>query len=189
MSDDDNIKMAKIIFMGNQEVGKTSIIRTFLEGKTQREASLTKTIQDFCRIIEVNEGGQRHKIKLTIWDAAGEGNTHNLAHLFVREVQVGVLVYSITSMQSFKDINPWIEHIADHNEDYMLFFVGNKSDLTVQRVVPESYGNQMVRDNPKAMSFRETSAYNDVESIQALFEEIGIALVRSGKFKSSRGST
>ena len=61
---------------------------------------------------------------------------HNLAHLFVREVQVGVLVYSITSLPSFTDLDPWIKHIEDHNEDYVLFFVGNKSDLTGQRVVP-----------------------------------------------------
>lgn len=47
----------------------------------------------------------------------------------------------------------------------------------------------MVRDNPKAKSFRETSAYNDVESIQSLFDEIGKEIVRSGTFKRQRGST
>ena len=34
LPEDEDIKTAKIIFMGNAEVGKTSIIRTFLEGKS-----------------------------------------------------------------------------------------------------------------------------------------------------------
>ena len=90
----------------------------------------TNTISDFCKIIEVTEGGRKHNIKLNIWDAAGDGNMHNLAHLFVRDIQVGVLVYSIDSRTSYSNVEPWLSHIAEHNEDYVLFMVGNKSDLT-----------------------------------------------------------
>ena len=61
----------------------------------------TNTISDFCKVIEVTEGGKKHNIKLNIWDAAGDGNMHNLAHLFVREIQVGVLVFSINSRSSY----------------------------------------------------------------------------------------
>jgi len=58
--------------MGDSQVGKTSIIRTFLDGKAHMESIRTNTMSDFCKIIEVNEGGKKHKIKLNIWDAAGD---------------------------------------------------------------------------------------------------------------------
>lgn len=61
----------------------------------------TQIIADSCKVIEVTEGGKRHKVKLCIWDAAGDAGLHNLAHLFVRDIQVGVLVYSINSQISF----------------------------------------------------------------------------------------
>lgn len=54
-------------------------------------------VSDFCRIIEVELDGKKYRIRLNIWDAAGDGDVHNLAHLFVRDVQVGVLVYGINS--------------------------------------------------------------------------------------------
>ena len=37
--------------------------------------------------------------------------------------------------------------------------------------------------------YKETSAFNDVESIMTLFDEIGRAIVRQGKFSERRGST
>ena len=184
----EDIKTTKIIFMGNVAVGMTSIIHTFLEGRNLRHARSLGT-GDLYRIIEVNEGGQRHKVKLNIWDTPGDASTHNLPHLFLREVQVAVLVYSITSKPSFDDLEQWIEQIEDNNEDYLLFLVGNKSDLTDQRVVPSIFGDYMVRNHAKAKSFRKTSVVNDVESILALFDEIGKEVVRLGTFKPQRNST
>ena len=37
--------------------------------------------------------------------------------------------------------------------------------------------------------FKETSAYNDVDSIISLFDEIGKAIVRQGRYQNTRGST
>ena len=98
-NEEDEIIQAKVIFMGDHAVGKTSIIRTFMEGKAQRNNSVIRTtmVSDFCRVIEVTVDGRKHRIKLNIWDAAGDGDVHNLAHLFVRDVQVGILVYRINS--------------------------------------------------------------------------------------------
>ena len=43
-----------------------------MEGKAQMESIRTNTISDLCKIIEVNEGGKKHTIKLNIMDAAGD---------------------------------------------------------------------------------------------------------------------
>ena len=74
--------------MGDREVGKTSIIKTFMEGKTQQQNKHipTNVVADYAKIIDVVVDGKKHRIKLNIWDAAGDGEVHNLAHLFVRDV-------------------------------------------------------------------------------------------------------
>ena len=87
MEEEDEIHNAKVIFMGDPAVGKTSIIKTFMEGKPQHNSTLrTPMVSDFCKIIEVVVAGKKYRIKLNIWDAAGDGDVHNLAHLFVRDV-------------------------------------------------------------------------------------------------------
>ena len=62
--------------MGDLSVGKTSIITAFIEGKEQRTKKHTPFVSDYCRIVEVNEGGQKHSVKLNIWDAAGDNKVH-----------------------------------------------------------------------------------------------------------------
>lgn len=85
--------------MGNANVGKTSIISSFMEGKQQKGKVLatTNVIQDYTKLIQVDE----HKVQLNIWDAAGDASVHNLAHLFLTDARVGVLCYAIDNKKSF----------------------------------------------------------------------------------------
>ena len=75
------------------------------------------------------EDGTECKLQLNIWDAAGDNNVKNLAHLFVNNVQCGILVYAINSKQSFDQLMDWHEHLINNNENCLLVLVGNKSDL------------------------------------------------------------
>ena len=93
------VKHSKIIFMGNANVGKTSIISSFMEGGLQKGKihKRTDVINDYTRLVNVDE----HKVQLNIWDAAGDSSVHNLAHLFMKDARVGVLVYAIDNKKSF----------------------------------------------------------------------------------------
>ena len=164
--------------MGDPSVGKTSIIKTFMEGKAQHTAIRTPMVSDFCKIIEVMVDEKKYRVKLNIWDAAGDGDVHNLAHLFVRDVQVGILCYGINSQKSFSSLDTWLSHLNESNENFSLLLVGNKSDLNEQRSVPTNYGHRKRQEiGEKCVMFKETSAFNDVESIMSLFDEIGKAIV------------
>ena len=138
-----------------------------MEGHLQSndQQSRTNMVSDFCKIIDVTVDGKRHRIKLNIWDAAGDGDVHNLAHLFVRDVQVGILVYGINSQNSFKNLDQWIDHLNEANEEFAMFLVGNKSDLAESRAVPKNYGHHKKQEIRQCVMFKETSAYNDIDSI------------------------
>lgn len=136
----EEVKQSKIIFMGDASVGKTSIIQTFMNGTAQMQSQVTPKCADFQRVITVNEDDKRHSLKLNIWDAAGDHDVRNLAHLYLRGVQVGVLVYSIDSRTSFQSLTDWLECLNQANESTLLFLVGNKSDLTAHRDVPAVHG-------------------------------------------------
>ncbi len=179
---------AKIILMGDKEVGKTSIINTFVTCKSSLQAKPTNMVEDHIKMVDVNENGVTTRLKLHIWDAAGDNNVHNLAHLFVKDVQVGIFVYGINSLQSFKNLDAWQEHLEKENQDYIVFLVGNKMDLEEQRAVSYAQGASKKRITDKCVYFTETSAYSNVESITNLFDEIGKAIVRKGCYQKNRGS-
>ena len=58
-----------------------------------------------------NDDGSVTNLQLNIWDAAGDNNIHNIAHLFVRDVQLAVLVYAIDSKLSFDQLDEWHENL------------------------------------------------------------------------------
>ena len=83
----------------------------------------------FLESLHEDENGTRTNLRMRIWDAAGDNSVGNLAHLFVRDVQCGILVYAINSRKSFDQIEDWFEHLKDRRDEMALILVGNKSDL------------------------------------------------------------
>ena len=79
-------------------------------------------------------------------------------------------------------------HESNEREGFSLFLVGNKSDLSDQRAVPQNYGQNKCKEIPECVMFKETSAFNDVESILALFNEIGIAIIKKKHASKNRNS-
>ena len=100
------------------------------ESQRNQRYSQTNMVNDFVKSTSVEqEDGTNVHLTLNIWDAAGDNNVHNLAHLFVQNVQCGILVYGIDSRISFDQLTEWHKHLKDYNEDCLLVLVGNKSDL------------------------------------------------------------
>lgn len=90
--------------MGDANVGKTSIIKSFVDNTSMRNKKKvnTKVIEDFTKVITVTDRkNQTHQLKLNIYDAAGDAAVHNLAHLFLHDAKVGILCYSIDNNKSF----------------------------------------------------------------------------------------
>ena len=94
--------------MGDNAVGKTLIIQTFVQGKKPTQLNRTAVIGDYSKVMETD---QDQKIKLEIWDATGDSKIGNLVHLFLRDVQVAVLVFRIDEMRSFDSITMWAAHL------------------------------------------------------------------------------
>ena len=83
-------------------------------------------------------------------------------------------------------MDEWIEHLEEANEDFVIFLVGNKADLDDQRAVPTNQGKFKQRDVKKCVRFLETSAAENLQSIQLLFEEIARAIVLEDRYKPNR---
>jgi Ras-related protein Rab-2A len=73
---------------------------------------------------------------------------------------VGILVYDITSRESFESISNWLDECKiNGNPEMTLVLVGNKTDLPSQRQVSFAEGEQFAQKN--GMLFLEVSAKTD----------------------------
>ena len=105
---------------------------------------MTTVVQDFSKVVELTDDNNKKQwLKMNIWDAAGDNKVVNLAHLFLRDVQVGILCYGIDNKRSFDELDQWYELIRNEcGDNAFLVLVGTRSDLTEARAVPVNFGRQ-----------------------------------------------
>ncbi|WVR04647.1 hypothetical protein IAU60_001658 [Kwoniella sp. DSM 27419] len=131
-TDGDGLE-AKVVLLGSQGVGKTSLILRY----TTRVFSPTPapaTIGSSLHARKLVHDGVR--VKLQIWDTAGQERFRSMAPIYYRGAHVCVLVYDIASQQSFDDVRSWLEELGRTvPKETVIFVVGAKLDLDHRRAV------------------------------------------------------
>jgi small GTP-binding protein len=124
---------AKIVFIGDTQVGKTSLINRFVTGNFTDLVYTTVAGRGQSREINTKEG----PVIMDIWDTAGQEQYRSLTSLFFRNAAAIVLVYDISKLASFESIQSWLDYSHKQSDGKALYFlVGNKSDLDDSRAVP-----------------------------------------------------
>jgi len=159
-------KQRKIAIMGYRSVGKSSLTIQFVEG--QFVDSYDPTIENtFTKSWKVR--GQEFEVKLV--DTAGQDEYAIFPAQYSMDIHGYVLVYSITSVQSFEILQVLLEKLMDMtgNMNTPVVIVGNKTDLHRERVVSTEEGKRLA-DSWKA-SFFEVSARSH-ESVCEIFNRL-----------------
>lgn len=157
----------QVIFLGDTAVGKTSIISQYIYNTSNPDHQPTIGVDFFSKNIDIPGSNPPRTIRMQIWDTAGQERFHAIIPSYIRNSTVVVLVFDITSSNSFSDLVKWhqtVTNIADPNVSFIV--AGNKVDLEDNRNVPtekaESYANSI-----KA-KYIETSARTPI-NIDELF--------------------
>eukprot|EP00045_Choanoeca_perplexa_P000058 m.12880 g.12880 ORF g.12880 m.12880 type:complete len:196 (+) comp10046_c0_seq2:27-614(+) len=141
---------AKIVLLGSQSVGKTSLVLRYVEGTFQAVGSPTIGASFFTHKLTVD--GTR--VKLQLWDTAGQERFRSMAPMYYRGASAALLVYDVTSANSLEEAKSWAAELQRNTEDDTLIcLLANKIDLSSS-------------DNPSVEAGREYAT-----SIDALFYE------------------
>ena len=97
MSKDDETLDIKMILLGETAVGKTSIISRYVENTFSSDLMSSTSMTYVQKILTID----KQRIRLNIWDTVGQEKYRSLSKLFFKDTGIVVLVYSITSLQSF----------------------------------------------------------------------------------------
>ncbi|KAK9211510.1 hypothetical protein WN943_000887 [Citrus x changshan-huyou] len=146
--------------------GKTSLVLRFVKGQFFDFQESTIGAAFFTQVLSLNEV----TIKFDIWDTAGQERYHSLAPMYYRGAAAAVVVYDITSMDSFERAKKWVQELQRQgNPNLIMFLVANKVDLEEKRKVKNEEGELYAQEN--GLSFLETSA-KSAHNVNELFYEI-----------------
>ncbi|KAJ6414941.1 hypothetical protein OIU84_003863 [Salix udensis] len=105
-------------------------------------------------------------IKLQIWDTAGQERFRTITSSYYRGAHGIIIVYDVTDQESFDNVKQWLNEIDRYaSENVNKVLVGNKSDLTANKVV--SYETAKAFADEIGIPFMETSAKNAFNVEQA----------------------
>jgi len=133
----------KLVFLGDQSVGKTSIITRFMYDNFDKTYQATIGIDFLSKTIYLED----RTVRLQLWDTAGQERFRSLIPSYIRDSSVAVVVYDVTNRASFLNSAKWIEDVrGERGSDVVIMLVGNKTDLQGKRQVSPEEGEKKARD-------------------------------------------
>ena len=164
----------KILIIGDSGVGKSSIIVRYTEDTFSENMFSTIGVDFKIKTIDHN----KKKIKLQIWDTAGQERFRTVTASYYRGAHAVIIVFDLTSMDSFLNVKHWIEEInnstCESHKNLHLILVGTKSDLISKIRVPRDNIKSLV--NKFNIEYVETSAKSNT-GITDIFVKICDLLV------------
>ena len=144
--------MLRMLLVGDC-TGKTSILKRFTTGEFSDAYRSTVAVDFEICTVDIDQ----QKVKLQVWDTSSKSRYSTITRAHFRRVDGIIVVYDITSKESFKNVNKWMKETEDYAKpDVLTMIVGNKSDLERSRVITRDKG-QAIADAYGAM-FSEVSA-------------------------------
>uniref|UniRef100_A0A2K6GRH3 RAB44, member RAS onco family n=1 Tax=Propithecus coquereli TaxID=379532 RepID=A0A2K6GRH3_PROCO len=142
-----------VIFLGDSNVGKTSFLH--LLHQNSFSTGLTATVGVDFRVKNLLVDSQCFALQL--WDTAGQERYHSVTQQLLRKADGAVLMYDVTSQESFVHVRYWLSCLQDAGSDgVVILLLGNKTDCEEERQVPTEAGQQLAQE--LGVSFGECSA-------------------------------
>lgn len=158
-------RMARIILIGDSGVGKSSIILRYLQDDFKEKFPCTAGVEIGTKTLTIDG----EEIKLQIWDTAGQERYRNVTKSFFKSALGVLIVFDLTSKESFKNLEEWFNLIDQHApEDVSICVLGNKIDLKKEITVKHEEINQFLEN--KIAKYYEVSAKSGLNIEKAFFE-------------------
>lgn len=121
--------LAKILILGNSQVGKSSIMSQFIDGMFNE--TIPPTLGIDYKIHKMIAGGT--EIKLQIWDTAGQERFKSITENFYKGAHGIILAFDLTDQESFSAIRNWLKSIYEKaGRNVVVCLCGNKLDLVTK---------------------------------------------------------
>ncbi|XP_045543929.1 ras-related protein Rab-6B isoform X1 [Salmo salar] len=176
------LRKFKLVFLGEQSVGKTSLITRFMYDSFDNTYQATIGIDFLSKTMYLED----RTVRLQLWDTAGQERFRSLIPSYIRDSTVAVVVYDITNVNSFQQTSKWIDDVrTERGSDVIIMLVGNKTDLgdksilsnkpsdTAARQITIEEGEQRAKE--LSVMFIETSAKTGY-NVKQLFRRVAAAL-------------
>ena len=115
----------KILVAGNATVGKTSLLRRYVDGMFDDSNVMTVGVDFFTKDLLFDNV----HCSLQLWDLGGQKRFRYLLENYVMGARGALLLFDLTRMPKIGDILEWVNIARIHDINLPIILVGTKNDL------------------------------------------------------------
>jgi len=181
----------KFIITGDAAVGKSSLLIRLTDQRFLVNPDPTLGVEFGSKLIEIPDENKLKIVKLQCWDTAGTESFRSITRSYYRGAAGCLLVYDVTSRQSFVNAQLWLADVREHADPHLsCILVGNKVDLCEEdsklRQVPTEEAELWAKE--ENLLFVEASAKSG-RNVELAFEQASkdiLSKIRRGVFDDDR---
>lgn len=159
-------KSKKIVLLGHFGVGKTSLIRRFVENSFSDNYKVTIGVHITKKVVTLADGQQ---VSLILWDLEGTDRLEDVRDSYLLGTHGLFYVFDVSRPSTFQDLNRDLEIVRKKVKNTPIKVIGNKTDL----VAPEKL--QEMLDGYQIESDFLTSAKTG-ETVEEAFHQLATQL-------------
>ncbi|MFX0113120.1 MAG: Rab family GTPase [Candidatus Hodarchaeota archaeon] len=174
-------KSFKIAVLGDAAVGKTTLVRAFIEDTSKPLGAYRPTLGVDIRRKEIAVFLEKNPTRelVAIWDLSGQPTFRSLVSQSLKGAGSAIIVYDIGRYETFEAIKNWIDYLWQAEPasiEKPIVLVGNKKDLrrrNLGKVTPgqgRDYAIQISRYTKIETPFHETAALQK-DNVSAPFRD------------------
>ncbi len=166
----------KTIVIGPAAVGKSSLIRRFVEDKFSLHYKFTIGVDFMSKTVDYETG---KSAKLTLWDIGGQERFKVLRRSFYEGTNGAIVVFDLSRAQTFTKMKEWLSDARQGIEKkFPVIIIGNKSDLITE------IGIVVDRNEAKQYAEKEGSIYIETsaktgDNVEKAFLEITQNMIKN----------
>ena len=147
----------KLVVLGDENVGKTSLIYRYTEKRFLGDYKPTIGIDFSAKIVEIG----KYNVDLIIWDLGGQEKYRILRKHYLEGARGCVMVFDLTNRQTFEHLDGWYSDLQQNCGSVPCILVGNKADLSQMRQVSSEEGKK--KAEKLGLMYLESSAKDGTE--------------------------
>ena len=149
----------KICLVGDFAVGKTSLIRRFVDRQFD-DQYLTTVGMKLSRkniVLNANQKGEK-KVDLLIWDLEGQTQFKGIAPTYLQGSAGGILVADVTRLETIEHLENHIQSFSRINPTGLIVIAFNKVDLISEKKLEKIINQSNFSENKNIIKRYLTSA-------------------------------
>lgn len=165
----------KIIIIGPAAVGKSSLLRRFVENKFSFDYQFTIGADFLAKTIEYEKG---KLAKLSIWDVGGQERFKFLRRSFYQGTHGAILVFDLSRAKTFPGLKEWLTDMNSIiQKEIPMVIIGNKSDLLpdVGEVIDPKEPQEFAKQHN---SFYLTTSARNGDNVEKAFFDLTVCMLK-----------